>query len=179
MIARRAAAADIRHVLRNPTDAGRAEALALLPDDDIEPAIERLIFATASPFCIAHWALAPQEDAPAAALIGAWQQSPGVARLYGAITPVMLGRERAWGLLGLRRFVPQVLGGQRLALMSVMVEGQAAWLAILRRIGFTPHGAPLPYGRRGEPFQDMVWINDRPAVDACGARLVSPGAITG
>ncbi len=169
MIVRPATPADIRAVLNNLTTAGRAEHLARQPFDDMAPVIERLIFASRASALIAQWALCPLAADRPAGLLGAWWESPRVAVLHGAITPEMLGFERGWGLVFLRRFMPLLAYSARLVTMSVMLEGQGVWLETLNRMGFAPHGAPLPYGRSGELFQDLVWRN--PAIDGAAGGL--------
>lgn len=156
MIVRKATPTDIRHVLSNLTPLGHSECLARTANDDLAHVIERMIFA--SRVAVSHLAFAQSELHQPSLILGVWEESPGVALLHGAVTTEVKPIGRAWGLYWVRHFVPEVMVNYRVATMSVDA-GHLAWISMLARLGFGLHGRPLPYGRQGELFQDLVWLN--------------------
>lgn len=166
MIVREASGWDVLAVVRNMRASDAEEQFAVrfdvdTPDTRLRLAVELL---AARQMAIKCYALCVEEPVPVA-LVGAFLVAPGVASLHRVATERWPEIARLEYRFLRRRFIPHVLAPNvRFAECRVPADDDKT-LHWLIRLGFTPVGAALPYGKDGRRFMTLAWINPRGSDD--------------
>lgn len=159
MIVRKATDDDIRHVAANLRADDRREQFAGRFDDD--PAALAADVITWRQVALNQSALLTAAGEPAV-IVGAYLVAPGVARFHMMSTEGLAEIGRQGHRWGKRRFIPSVLvPNVRMAETRMMADHMIArrWVVTC---GFRELAALLPYGKHGELFVQIVWINPHP-----------------
>jgi hypothetical protein len=166
MIVRDATDADILHICRNLRPEDQVEQFAARFDDDPDALASDLIRSRIA--AIKQMALCTDAGEPAI-LVGAYMQSPTTARFHMASTAKLAEIGREGHRFGKRRFIDAVLRPNvAMAEARIMAEHFYArrWV---RTCGFVELAGPHPFGKHGEPFVLVAWLNPAPRFFAKGA----------
>lgn len=148
--------ADIRHVCAHMRAVDAEEHFATrFPGDDNPDALARDLVA-AMPRAIMSFCFVGPDGLPAA-LLSAYQASPGVARLHRISTDAWAAVSREAFQFGIERFMPALAQVVHRAECSVLVQHGKAQ-KILLGLGLTHQGIARARGRDGEDFVDFAWV---------------------
>jgi hypothetical protein len=159
VIVRDASDEDVLHICRNLRPEDRLEQFAARFDDDPDALAADLI--RWRQVAIKQLALCTEAGEPAI-LVGAYLETPTVARFHMASTPALVAIGREGHRFGKRRFIPAVLAPNvAMAEARIMATHFYArrWVATC---GFIELAGPHPYGKHGEAFVLVAWLNPTP-----------------
>ena len=162
MIVRDATYDDIHHVVANLRPEDVEEQFAARFDDDRMRLTADI--AALRGLAIKQIAACP-DDGRAATIVTAYLKTPSVAGIHMCSTPRFAEIARDAHRYTVRRFIPAVLvPNVAMAESRILATHLRArrWIAAC---GFREVGEPLPYGRDGEAYVHVAWINEGRAGD--------------
>lgn len=154
-------AADLDHVVRHLRPHNRAELFATRWEEPDAPgALERLVeqYLAIKRRSIGDFAICQDSGEPVM-VIGAWLITPGVASVSLFGTDQWLTVARPAYVWGKREFIPCVLEPNVRRAETRVIDRPDMSRAWLARIGFVEEGVARAFGKRGEDFVHVAWIN--------------------
>src|SRR5262245_53919000 len=138
------------------------------------PAAIAAEYVALEPCCIKHFAFFHDDAQAPIALAGAWLATPAVALVRMAATdewPTIAHGVYRWFR---RVFIPCVLEPNVLRAETRVLDTGAVSRRWLHRLGFREEGIARSFGRAGEDYVHMAWIN--PGGVACVSSLAGCSA---